>query len=666
MLRNLTLLAPLLFFIFISASQAQAAPKASDAARTVPQTLIKKVPLPQLHLEESILRATDPLQGEIISDFSLKTYVRQDPYYFDERGRLLPPPSSYIAEKNLRLIITDTYNHRVIEVDRYRNILWQYGRTGIPGTGEGYLHYPSFAEPQEDGEILVTDLANDRVIRVKDARERWQYGTTLVQGDDDNQLFLAETATCLADGTVLITDTSNHRAAIVNDRKKVVWQYGKGFKGTRANELDSPQGSAEASGGKILISDTGNHRVILVDRKKNILWQYGKTHQAGSQKNELNLPNMATELFNGNILIVDSGNHRVIEVDRKGKILWQYGKTGKEGSGFNELFWPYNAYRLFNGNTLITDSDNNRIIEADPYRRIVWQYGKTGKKGWGFNQLDAPYDAHIVFQHREEASRSAFTLESGTFYKLQEFETSFSGELLPAFSLLSVGRGATLDRLTPPPLAMDRLKEIIAGPLSFEWEFYVRTPDLKEHLASETLWELPLITSGGALPIEKLLSWKLSSRKLALGLGDCDSSIPDKIPFYLSFNISVQPSSLEERLLLSSLQLKKLIKEARKFYLPPPVPLRPGLLLAAAQEETRLRKPLEKLTGEVGQIAFSWRVSQRKEPFLDFTGYTYHQARSLPAAEKKKKAAKPVARKKTAPKKPAKKEEKAVLFAPPK
>ena len=61
----------------------------------------------------------------------------------------------------------DAYASRVIEVDRATGgVDWQYGVTGPPGTGDGYLHEANFASRLPDGDTLIADTAAHRVLRV--------------------------------------------------------------------------------------------------------------------------------------------------------------------------------------------------------------------------------------------------------------------------------------------------------------------------------------------------------------------------------------------------------------------------------------------------------------------------------------------------------------------
>jgi hypothetical protein len=99
---------------------------------------------------------------------------------------------------NGNILITDRYNYRVIEVDRDRQIIWQYGTT-----------------------------SNHRVIEVdRDRQIIWQYGTSGAHGLGDNQLYHPTSATPLANGNILITDRYNYRVIEVDRDRQIIWQYG--------------------------------------------------------------------------------------------------------------------------------------------------------------------------------------------------------------------------------------------------------------------------------------------------------------------------------------------------------------------------------------------------------------------------------------------------------
>ena len=82
---------------------------------------------------------------------------------FNSRGRLLwrfrglNHPSLALPLPNGDILVNDDYNHRVIVIDPVTNkIVWQYGHTGVPGTAPGYLNDPDGVDLVPPDSMLIT------------------------------------------------------------------------------------------------------------------------------------------------------------------------------------------------------------------------------------------------------------------------------------------------------------------------------------------------------------------------------------------------------------------------------------------------------------------------------------------------------------------------------
>jgi hypothetical protein len=255
--------------------------------------------------------------------------------------------------------------------------------TGVPPNNPPFE--PGCAKGCPDNRVILVN-ENKRIV--------WQYGQTGVAGSGPNQLNTPVQDTYLPNGHVLITDQANERVIEVTRSKHIVWQYGKtGVSGIGADRLNNPNSAELLENGHILIADENNNRVIEVTRAKNIVWQYPDP----LDKNKLNGAAFASRLENGNTLITDSNNNRIIEIDSNKNVEWMY-STLTLGGNSNPL--PTRAVRLRNGDTLISDQFNDRVIQVrksgSTGGTIVFQQGMLNSPGKGFNQLNAPYDAKVV------------------------------------------------------------------------------------------------------------------------------------------------------------------------------------------------------------------------------------------------------------------------------
>jgi hypothetical protein len=256
--------------------------------------------------------------------------------------------------------------------------------TLISGTGTPAATDPSCMNPSGclDNRVILVDQAGHIV---------WQYGHAGVAGSGFNQLSTPVQATALPNGNVLITDQANERVIEVTRDHSIVWQYGMtGITGAGFNQLNNPNSAELLENGHVLIADENNNRVIEVTRDHHIAWRYGSP----ADTTTLNGAAFASRLPNGHTLITDSNNNRVVEVTEDKVVVFTFVTNTRPGSIDQPL--PTRAVRLANGHTLISDQFNDQVIEIDSHGTIVFSQGQIQTDGNGFNQLNAPYDAKVV------------------------------------------------------------------------------------------------------------------------------------------------------------------------------------------------------------------------------------------------------------------------------
>ncbi len=299
------------------------------------------------------------------------------------------------------VLITDQFNNRVIEVDPSDNsIVWSFG-SGNPdlcNPGPGSIIGTNYAERLADGLTLIAGTgipssgtspgcADNRVIVVNQSGDIvWQYGQAGVSGSDFNMLNVPVSAIELPNGDYLITDQGNNRIIEVNSSKdatRVVWSYGPS---SGPGALNSPNSAELLDNGNILIADENNNRTIEVDRDGNIVWKYDDV--------SLGAVAFASRLPGGNTLITDSGNARILEVTPDGNVAFQYYTNASAGSNPSPL--PTNAVMFGDGNIMIADQDNHRVFAIDYQKKMLWQYGMTNAQGNGVDELNGPYTAFVI------------------------------------------------------------------------------------------------------------------------------------------------------------------------------------------------------------------------------------------------------------------------------
>lgn len=231
-------------------------------------------------------------------------------------------------------------DHRVLLVDRSGNIFWQYGQAGVAGSDANQLNTPACATFLPYGHILICDQGNHRVIEVSMVTKTivWQYGTTGTSGTGRDHLCRPSSAQLLDNGNILIADAGNNRVIEVSRGHKTVWRCGD----SGADEsLNGPSFACRLENGNTLITDSGNNRILELNRRGDTVMEFVTSQQSGSVADPL--ATRAVRLDNGHTLISDQFNHQVIEIDSDSKVVFTQGSMGAAGNGSNQLNGPCDA-----------------------------------------------------------------------------------------------------------------------------------------------------------------------------------------------------------------------------------------------------------------------------------------------------------------------------------
>jgi DNA-binding beta-propeller fold protein YncE len=262
----------------------------------------------------------------------------------------LNAPHDLAFDAQGRLLIADTYNHRIRRIDRQGIITTVAGDGLAPNLGYGQpppkdsLNNPQGIAVDQAGNILIADTFN-RVLRKVDARGVMTIIAGSVAGlnGDGGAATLALLNLPMAvapapDGTILISDAGNSRLRQigVDGIMRTLSGFGggdglggAGFAGDNGPaekaKLFSPADVKVDRAGKIYISDSGNHRIRAITAGKvTTIAGSGRMGFGGDGKGatsaEINTPQKIAIDKNGNLFIADRANHRVRKVDARGII----------------------------------------------------------------------------------------------------------------------------------------------------------------------------------------------------------------------------------------------------------------------------------------------------------------------------------------------------------
>ena len=248
-------------------------------------------------------------------------------------GQSFAADDAFLSPDGLTIVANDETHEVIDRIDiATGKITWQYGHYNRAGSGAGFLHTPDDAYPLANGDIVVADIENCRVIEISPTKQIvHQWGTTrdCVMGAPATY-GRPNGDTPLPDGGILITEITGSRVVRLAADGHVVFDIHV--------PVHYPSDAQLNSDGNVVVADYNNPgAVVIVSPAGKLLWRYGPTSGAG----RLDHPSLATPLPDGTIVINDDFRHRLVIVDpATNTIVWQYGVTDQPGSGANHLDVP--------------------------------------------------------------------------------------------------------------------------------------------------------------------------------------------------------------------------------------------------------------------------------------------------------------------------------------
>jgi len=282
------------------------------------------------------------------------------------------------------LLIANEDNNQVIEISPTGQVLWQFPRPGDLATGQTFKK-PDDAFLSPDGRQIIATQEQDFAVTLIDVathRIVWQYGQPGVHGSGPNRLWNPDDAMVMPNGDVVISDIINCRIIVVaKGEHTVARSYGRvgSCYHNPPLRLGSPNGAFPLQDGNWLVTEINRDWVSEIAPGGTVLWS---THPPG-----VAYPSDTNEIGPNRYLTVDySFPGQVVIFDRSGRTIWRYRPTGAAA-----LNHPSLAEELPNGDVMLNDDANHRVIVVDPRtNQVVWQYGVTGRPGSALGLLNNP------------------------------------------------------------------------------------------------------------------------------------------------------------------------------------------------------------------------------------------------------------------------------------
>jgi hypothetical protein len=250
-----------------------------------------------------------------------------DPYGF------VFPDDAFFIDKGHAIISNQEQNETIVEIGYPSGkILWEYGHPKQPGAAPGYLHEPDDAYLLKNGQIMVADAENCRIVIIQhDGTVAGQIGTNgRCVHDPPTSMGSPNGDTPLADGNVLISEINGSWISEYTLRGQLVW--------TTHVPVVYPSDPQQLGPDLYLVADyTKPGAFIYTNRSGQVLYRYSVSSGPGM----LNHPSLAERLPSGVVMLNDDYANRMVAVDpTTGALVWQYGITDAAGTALGMLNTP--------------------------------------------------------------------------------------------------------------------------------------------------------------------------------------------------------------------------------------------------------------------------------------------------------------------------------------
>jgi len=286
------------------------------------------------------------------------------------------------------LLIADRGNGRLLAVDDAGRILWRFPVAGSLPQGQSFQADDAFVAP--DGKTIVAnDEAHQVIDRIDIATRRvvWQYGHYGRIGSGPGFLHTPDDAYPLANGNVVVADIRNCRIMEISPKKAIVRQWGRTGLCVHhpPTSYAQPNGDTPLPDGGLLITEITGSRIVRLNAAGHVVFDIHAPVQ---------YPSDAQLDARGNVIVVDYANPgAVLRLSPTGRVLWRYGPR----IGLGRLDHPSLAVPLPDGTIVLNDDDRQRIVVIDPRtNRIVWQYGTTDRPSRAAGHLFVPDGIEVV------------------------------------------------------------------------------------------------------------------------------------------------------------------------------------------------------------------------------------------------------------------------------
>ena len=160
---------------------------------------------------------------------------------------------------------------RVVILNKEGELIKSFGSVG---SEDGQFNEPYGVDVDEEGRIIVCDTYNHRIqVFDNDGSFLHSFGS---KGSSEGQFDLPSRVVVDRDGNIIICDTLNNRIQVMDIEGNFIRCFGT-F-GSGDSQLKYPRGVDVDGEGRIVVCDSGNRRVSVFEKDGTFLFSFGQSH----------------------------------------------------------------------------------------------------------------------------------------------------------------------------------------------------------------------------------------------------------------------------------------------------------------------------------------------------------------------------------------------------
>ena len=291
------------------------------------------------------------------------------------------------------LLIVDRGNNRLLAMNSTDTIKWMFPSSTTPQSVAKNFYFPDDAFFAKQGSLIISNQEDNNTIMeiaYPSGKVVWSYGHPKQAGSANGYLNTPDDAYLLKNGEVMVSDDVNCRILFINpNTSSVVGQIGQtGVCGHNAGHtLGAPNGDTPLLNGDVLVSEIWGSWVSEYTPAGNVVWSVQLPISYPSDPQQITIGSAPNSNPNRYMVMDYSNPGAILEFTRSGQVTWKYSVS----SGPGRLDQPSLGELLPNNVYMINDDSRDRVVSIDRATgALVWQYGVNDTPGTSTGYLNTP------------------------------------------------------------------------------------------------------------------------------------------------------------------------------------------------------------------------------------------------------------------------------------